>query len=291
MKYFAAQIENRYFFKKIWQPNSANSNSCRFPDVAQHSESCQLRESPAKWFGITKALVGDLYTLGKSLLYSFKRCLPLKAGFEWHRYLQGTGFDSCKNSQHSFSSEEQFGGWKLKTPQRVWIIQGKTMAKPLQALLHQGYTTAILTAYAPGQHMWLSWDPRPYSKCSKTVEVGCSCLELKPCKREIATDEIQEEKVFKKRSNIKASVSITHIGNSGDRLWWLGLKTAASNRQSMVHVFCFSYFGPLNFCSLAVAQSLSRNDSALPGYYAALANAQLDPASNSGRDTTFCTGN
>ena len=35
-----------------------------------------------------------------------------------------------------------------------------------------------------------------YSKCSKTVEVGYSCYELKPCQREITTDEIQEKNIL-----------------------------------------------------------------------------------------------
>ena len=56
-------------------------------------------------------------------------------------------------------------------------------------------------------HMWPSPGPEPDSKCPKTVEVGCSCYELKPCQREIATNEIQEEKNYRDRSNIKARVS------------------------------------------------------------------------------------
>ena len=83
-------------------------------------------------------------------------------------------------------------------------------------------------AHAPGQHnaahTWPSpahcLGPWPDSKCSKTVQVGCSCSELKPCQRvrcscselkpcqrEIATDEIQKKK-YRERSNIKASVSV-----------------------------------------------------------------------------------
>ena len=34
-------------------------------------------------------------------------------------------------------------------------------------------------AHTPGQHMWPNPGPWPNSKCSKTVEVGCSCSELK----------------------------------------------------------------------------------------------------------------
>ena len=38
----------------------------------------------------------------------------------------------------------------------------------------QGCTKAIITAYVPGQHMWLN-GPWPDSMCSKTVEVRCLC--------------------------------------------------------------------------------------------------------------------
>ena len=44
--------------------------------------------------------------------------------------------------------------------------------------------------------MWQSQGPWPGSKCSKTVEVGCSYSELKPCQGEIAIDEIQERKII-----------------------------------------------------------------------------------------------
>ena len=55
--------------------------------------------------------------------------------------------------------------------------------------------------------MWASAGPGPGSKCSKTVEVVCSYSELKPrpCQREIATDEIQEKKNYRERSNIKSA--------------------------------------------------------------------------------------
>ena len=70
--------------------------------------------------------------------------------------------------------------------------------------------------------MWLSPGPGPDSKCSQTVEVGCSCSELKPCQREIATDEIQEKKNYRERTGsnstraglqyygIKSRVSVRH---------------------------------------------------------------------------------
>ena len=51
-------------------------------------------------------------------------------------------------------------------------------------------------AHVPGPHMLQSPGPGPCSKCSKTVEVRCSYSELKPCQREIATDEIQGKKII-----------------------------------------------------------------------------------------------
>ena len=48
-------------------------------------------------------------------------------------------------------------------------------------------------AHVPGQQMRPSPGPWPDSKSSKTAEVGCSCSELKPCQREIATDKIQKK--------------------------------------------------------------------------------------------------
>ena len=59
-------------------------------------------------------------------------------------------------------------------------------------------------AHEPGQHMWPNLASRPNSECSKTVEVGC--LELKPCQRKIATDEIQERKKYRELSNINVSM-------------------------------------------------------------------------------------
>ena len=50
--------------------------------------------------------------------------------------------------------------------------------------------------------MWPSPGPGPDSKCSKTLEVGCSSSELKP---EIATDEIQKEENYVERSNIQSA--------------------------------------------------------------------------------------
>ena len=73
------------------------------------------------------------------------------------------------------------------------------------AILAPRLCNCLNHAHVPGQHMWQSPGPGPCSKCSKTVEVGCSYSELKPCQREIATDEIQERKNYRERSNIKSA--------------------------------------------------------------------------------------
>ena len=65
-----------------------------------------------------------------------------------------------------------------------WRIQEKTKAKPFQALSFRCYTKSIITAHAPGPHIWPSLGPGPDSKCSKTV------LRV-TCQREIVTDEIR----------------------------------------------------------------------------------------------------
>ena len=64
------------------------------------------------------------------------------------------------------------------------------MAKPFEALLLRGSTKAKISSHAPGQQPSPgSW---PDSKCSKTVEVGCSCQKVKPCQRKVATEEIEK---------------------------------------------------------------------------------------------------
>ena len=47
--------------------------------------------------------------------------------------------------------------------------------------------------------------PGPEFKFSKTVQVRWSCYDLQLCQREIATDEIQERKNYRERSNIKSA--------------------------------------------------------------------------------------
>ena len=68
----------------------------------------------------------------------------------------------------------------LKTPHsrplfKVFsTIQGKTMARQFSNLALRLYNV-YNHAHVPGPHMWPSPGPGQDSKCSKTVEVGCSC--------------------------------------------------------------------------------------------------------------------
>ena len=89
------------------------------------------------------------------------------------------------------------------------------MAKHLLWLLFRDSTISIITPMRQAS--------MPYSKkvlqkstfcCSKKVEVRCSCSELKPYQREMATGEIQERKNYRKRSNIK-SMCVSALTGSG----------------------------------------------------------------------------
>ena len=53
------------------------------------------------------------------------------------------------------------------------MIQGKTMAKPFEAQLLRGYTAAIITAHAPGPHIWPSRDPGLDSIASGNNCISC----------------------------------------------------------------------------------------------------------------------
>ena len=79
-------------------------------------------------------------------------------------------------------------------------IQGEATAnlKPFLSICSQAMHSIqkLQHAYVPGQHIWPSPCPWPDSKCSKTVEVESTFQELKPYQQEIATDEIQEEKII-----------------------------------------------------------------------------------------------
>ena len=71
---------------------SPNSVIFQILDVAHRTGQKQLRDCPAKWLGVSRALVVSLYTLRmqeKSLLFSFKISIPLKTGFELHSLRSG----------------------------------------------------------------------------------------------------------------------------------------------------------------------------------------------------------
>ena len=95
-------------------------------------------------------------------------------------------------------------------------IHGKTMAKPFLSLLLQGYTRAIILPIhqAQGPSMWLSPGPGPNSNLSpstpKQWKPKCSYqeLNLNPCWRQTATDEIQKIKKYRECSKITARVSV-----------------------------------------------------------------------------------
>ena len=71
----------------------------------------------------------------------------------------------------------------------------------------QGKMKAKDFCYFSSKALQSSAGPWPGSKFSKTVKVGYSYSELKPCQREITTDKIQEKKYYRERSSIKS----THV--------------------------------------------------------------------------------
>ena len=91
-----------------------------------------------------------------------------------------------------------------------WLstIQGKTMAKPFQALLLWGYTKAIIT---PG--------PCAAPACVRVRALArLQVLELKPCQSEITTDKIQERQsiasaaIWKRANQCTDWLSVTQNG-------------------------------------------------------------------------------
>ena len=87
-------------------------------------------------------------------------------------------------------------------------------------------------AHEPGLHMWPTPGPGPDSKCSKTVEVGCSCSKLKPCQLKTATDEIQEKKELL-RSNTKSARVSALMGSVPRKMAkWLQRVSAPNGNQT-----------------------------------------------------------
>ena len=87
--------------------------------------------------------------------------------------------------------------------QYFWQFKGKTLLSLLRYfcsdMLYNGYNHA----HVSGQHMWLSPCPCPNSKCSKTMEVGCSGFNCY-----ITTNKIGEREKGSKHNNIKVQVSV-----------------------------------------------------------------------------------
>ena len=110
----------------------------------------------------------------------------------------------------------QSGGWGLKNPHcrplfsNIWQFKEKQWPGT-SAILALRFYNRCNHARLQGPHMWLSPGPGPDSKCSKTVEAGCSCYELKPsaCHCEIVTDKIQEEENYREHSNITSACQCT----------------------------------------------------------------------------------
>ena len=100
----------------------------------------------------------------------------------------------------------QFGGegWKILSVGHCFSSIFKNSRK------NNGQAFSVTFAQRP---TWMSPGPGPHFKCSKTVEVRCSCYELKHCQREITTDyhDIQE-KNYGEHSNIKAGASVHWLG-------------------------------------------------------------------------------
>ena len=100
-------------------------------------------------------------------------------------------------------TQHQSGEWGLKNP-LAWPSFFKYFRQFKEKQRPSTFVTFALRIYnsynhahAPGSSpsLWPSPGPWPDSKCSKTVEVRCSWSELKPCQREIATDEYKSARV------------------------------------------------------------------------------------------------
>ena len=133
--------------------------------------------------------------------YSCARCMPAWA--------------MCQpDASLWMGSVAQSVGWGLKTP-LVWPSFFKYFWQFIEKRMEGNFVTFAQTLYNCNNHAHAPLGQastcgrvRAHSKCSQTVEVACSCSELEPCQREIATDEIQERKNYREHSNIKARVSV-----------------------------------------------------------------------------------
>ena len=102
-------------------------------------------------------------------------------------------------------------------------------------------------AHEPGQYVWPSPGPGPYSNLSpsaqesRTVEVWGSCSELKQCQRVIGTDEIQDKNYWRECSNIKCVCQCTD-GLSATQMAKEQQKVSASC-WIRTHIFIFTATG------------------------------------------------
>ena len=98
----------------------------------------------------------------------------------------------------------QFGGegWKILSVGHCFSSIFKNSRK------NNGQAFSVTFAQRP---TWMSPGPGPHFKRSKTVEIRCSCYELKHCQREISTDYIQG-KNYGEHSNIKAGALVHWLG-------------------------------------------------------------------------------
>ena len=134
----------------------------------------------------------------------------------------------------------QSGGWVLKNPHYEPSFsstfdnkiknKGQAFSFTFAARLFNSYNPA----HVPGLHIWQSPGPRPDSKCSRIVEVRCSCQQLKPCQSQIATDEIQEKK--NKISALIQSACVSALTGSVPHKMVKGLQDGATPYWNRTHV-------------------------------------------------------
>ena len=159
----------------------------------------------------------------------------VKKGWEtkqWDEFFLFHGF-AC-------ASVAQSGGRGLKNP-LAWPLffkyfrQFNEKRRPgTFAILAPRLYNSYNQAHVADRHMWQSPGPGPGSKCSKTEEVGCLYSELKPCQCEIATDEIQGEKNYRERINIK-SARISALTGSAQRKMAAARQKVSATCENRTH--------------------------------------------------------
>ena len=107
-------------------------------------------------------------------------CMQHIAGHECDVRCANACIEACLGLQ----PESKVCGMRVEKPSALAAVfsvfsnnQGKTMAKPFQALLLRGYTIAIITAHAPDPHLWPRQGPGPYSTVQvEKFRLGEGCL-------------------------------------------------------------------------------------------------------------------